>query len=197
MSDANFIPVDRRRRMRTYRRLVIWGGICGAWILMLAVAVSLAHAMYGVDDQFIDDELSAAARRQDKDQQRINALTRTIAAATADLEARKATGDQPDWSVLLALLAEQLGDNVVLSQCDLSAHGVTGERPPQGGPHVTLNRRQFRLTVTGYGRMQADVSRFVLSLEKVKLFRKIKLLGSNRERFYNTEAVAFRVECDL
>ena len=47
----------------------------------------------------------------------------------------------------------------------------------------------------GLGGSQGDVSRFVLRLEQLDLFRSVKLLDTSREAFADRHVVAFRLEC--
>ncbi|MHC4218116.1 MAG: PilN domain-containing protein [Planctomycetota bacterium] len=109
--------------------------------------------------------------------------------AVAQLQANLAVGKQPDWSILLALLASNLDDEIVLRSVRLvSGSAEEGEAIESG---------ETRLDFAGLGESQAAVSRFVLRLEEISLFRSVMLRDTRRESFLAGHAIAFRVECVL
>jgi Tfp pilus assembly protein PilN len=98
-------------------------------------------------------------------------------------------GKQPDWSILLALLASTLEDEIVLRSVRLvSGAAEEGDQREAGAPNLDF---------AGLGQSQAAVSRFVLRLEEISLFRSVKLLDTRREPFLDGHAITFRVECVL
>jgi hypothetical protein len=151
-----------------------------------------------------DPDASAAGLREtalriEKAHQAIEDAQRELATAERTLKANRAVGNQPDWSLLLALLARNLGDQVVLSQCELkpdvpgeAAVGAAGAsdqpRPARGG---------FILKLAGYGETQPDVSRFVLNLERAGLFDQVRLVRTSSRAFLSASAIAFELECGL
>jgi len=135
----------------------------------------------------------------------ILALHQELAEAEQKLRSARAVGKQPNWGVLLALLAENLGDEVVLSHCKLAPVGgarrdARSEKAiePEGktGPAATPNR-QYLLDLGGFARSQAAASGFVLRLERTGLFDQVRPIKTSRQTLLNSSAVAFRVECLL
>ena len=120
------------------------------------------------------------------------------------LSVNKAMGKQPDWSVLLVVLARELGDEIVLNECKLSlldtgksGSGGSAEPSDHSVKDIPLGQRRYRLDMSGFGRTQMAVSRFVLRLERIGLLEKVKLTKSNRRTFMTGKAVAFRIECAI
>jgi hypothetical protein len=116
--------------------------------------------------------------------------------AQARLDTIRVINEQPDWSVLLRLIAKASTDQIVLTGCrlDLQADANrTNARPATTQP----NAANHVLSITGFGRTQAAVSHFVLRLEEAKLFDRVSLIKTSREAFSSGEAVAFRIECSL
>jgi len=127
---------------------------------------------------------------------RIAALKIEITKAETKVEAHRALGNQPDWSILLAMLADSLEDDVVLNKC----HFATAPKAPSvaaGGGDDPPGRQLFTLEVSGLGRSQTAVSQFVLRLEKAKLFDRVKLIKTGRQKFLTGRAIGFQLECSL
>ena len=202
MTGANLIPAARREAKQRRARQRVWIIICCLYGALLVAGYGICHALLGTDDQTIDHQARKAAARAESFQRRLAGLQAKLDEARRKLEANLAVGDQPDWSVLLTLLADTLDDDLVLSQCRIQPPGYAQKAK---GPRlrglaeqmVARRQDQFVLTISGFGRTQAAVSRFVLRLEKTDLFDQVKLVKANREPFLTDRAVAFLVECSL
>ncbi len=114
----------------------------------------------------------------------------------------RAVGEQPDWSLLLAMLSSALGDETVLRSIRLqappeAAPGAAGGSGTPGGAAAARTLQPITLEVTGLGRTQQVVSEFVLRLEHTPLFEMVRLVDTRREPFLNDHAVVFRIECVL
>jgi hypothetical protein len=51
------------------------------------------------------------------------------------------------------------------------------------------------MKVSGIGRSQQSISRFVLRLEQTALFRSVKLVRTQRQQFLTDFGVSFEVSC--
>ena len=126
----------------------------------------------------------------------VAALGDRIGRDRARLASGRAVGEQPDWSLLLAMLSSALGDETVLRSVRLQA-------PPEAAPGGTTGAgsartlRPITLDLSGLGRTQQIVSEFVLRLEHTPLFKTVRLVDTRRELFLNDHAVVFRIECVL
>ena len=60
---------------------------------------------------------------------------------------------------------------------------------------VLLAECRHTLVLSGFGKSQESVSRFVLRLEATDIFHVVRLVSSSRQSFLDQEAVAFTVEC--
>jgi len=202
MTGANLIPAARREAKQRRARQRVWIVICCLYGALLVTGYGVCHGLLGTDDRALDNQARKAAARVSAFQRRLADLQGKLDEAQRKLQANLAVGDQPDWSVLLTLLADTLDDDLVLSQCRIQppGHAKASRGPePQRLTKAMVTKRQdrFVLTVSGFGRTQAAVSRFVLRLEKTDLFNQVKLVKANREPFLADKAVAFLVECSL
>ena len=132
----------------------------------------------------------------------VDALRGRIGRAEARLTSGRAVGEQPDWSLLLAMLSSALGDETVLRSIRLqappeAAPGAAGSSGKPGRADAARTLQPISLEVTGLGRTQQVVSEFVLRLEHTPLFETVRLVDTRREPFLNDHAVVFRIECVL
>jgi Tfp pilus assembly protein PilN len=159
------------------------------------------------------DMRNVAARARELDRE-IRSLRAEIAGTKRELAAAQAVAGHPDWSLLLAVLAHAVPEEVVLRRCvltpveeddreaadsqDTVAGLWSGEDGADGrGALAASLNRSYRLEVGGFARTQAAVSQFVLRLEKIALFDQVKLIKTNRQLFLEGQAVAFELECSL
>jgi len=151
------------------------------------LAYALALRAWDADPQVLQQQEEQVARQLQHAEAREHALMVECDLAERKLLAAQAVGEQPDWSILLAVLAGKTESEVMLKQCGLVCDDQeNGET--NGGPSLRL---------AACGASQQTVSQFVLSMEDTRLFREVKLLRSTREPFGDTEIVAFELVCTL
>ena len=203
--DVNMIPAGRLQVKRLKARWRFWARIGGAYGVLLAVVLSSAYGLWSEDDSAVRQELQSASERIQNGTTSIIEARKHLANAMTAFQASQAIEDQPDWSRLLALLAEGLGGDVVLSGCRLLALDnqakdlVTRIEQLQGTSAASLafGPRQYQLQVTGFGTTRHAVSEFTLRLERTGLFAAVRCIHSDRQPFLDGEAMAFTVECQL
>ncbi len=183
---VNLVPMERRLARRRRARTRLWVGVGATYGSLWVGAAVAAIVVFTTDNRSLRADLSDGAREVDKSQVTVSGLRADLVEATAALEASQAVGRQPDWSVLLALLADSLGEAVVLRRCKLT---------PMGG-HDGAGE-VIKLEVGGLAQSQQAVAQVILRLEQTPLFRSVKLIDTRREPFRDTHAVAFRAECIL
>jgi hypothetical protein len=198
MNSVNLIPAKYRDARRRQRRWRAWMLVCGTYAIVLALGyVGVAGALG--DGGSTSAEL-ARTRRQVEDLSRVGAMLKIqLRDARIKLAVAKTVGEQADWSLLLAVLGKLASEDIVLRSCHLE---TVAERPvaaangkPATQPAVNVTR--YNLVLVGYGKAQADVTSFVLRLEKLGLFDHVDLAQSTREAVATGEATAFRVECAM
>ncbi len=183
---GNLVPKERRLARRRRARARLWVGVGTTNGSLWVGAAVAAIVVFTTDNRSLRAELSDVADEVDKSQITVTGLRADLVEATAALQASQAVGRQPDWSVLLALLADSLGESVVLRSCKLT---------PMGGRDGA--GEVIKLEVSGLAQSQQAVAQVILRLEQTPLFRSVKLIDTRREPFRDTHAVAFRAECIL
>lgn len=193
MYSVNLIPARRRQVRRRRARTRRWLGLCAVYGALLLAGYLAFHLTGGSGNRSVPDELHQTEATIEQLRAEAAQAERKLAKAESALSASRAIGTQPELSVLLALLAKSLDDELVLSRCQL-------EWLQQPGPatvRYSRGKKGLGLKVAGFARTQAAVSRFVLRLERANVFDQVSLVKANREPFLADQAVAFLVECLL
>lgn len=192
MHRINLIPEPRRQARQRRARCRSWVAIgLGYSALVVALCLWQRGLGTGVDVRVQADELT----RHDAELIQIQASQSTLRPQLAEqglvLAASRSIADQPDWSLLLTFLADEvLGDQVVLSGCTL---GPTQAKAKAKAKELT--DPSLTLTLTGYARTTPGVSRFVLRLERIGLFDRVMLTRTQREPYLDGQAIVFEIRC--
>jgi hypothetical protein len=219
---VNLIPRARRLAKARRRRLRHWAAILGAYSVLVIVGVVVCHAALLTDRGSLQRQLELVNNSTEKSRVQIKSLSDEMKRARAVWRAAHAVGEQPDWSLLLAMLSKSVGDQVVLRTARLhllapESRSTGSEQPrstgepaparadaaatdPSRSPENRTAQRItgiLRLELSGLGRSQTAVTDFVLHLEQLGLFDRARLMETRREPFLDSQAVAFRIECLL
>jgi Tfp pilus assembly protein PilN len=186
---VNLIPASILRARRRSVRIKLW---C-AGLTVYALALVGAGVWVRSD--------RAAPRDWTAD---IEQVTRASDAVRAELDKRRADLDheeaaaraaesvagQPDWSMLLALIARSAGDSVWVE--------TTALKPIlTGTPEARPRSHALVLALSGLGESQDAVSSFAIAMENLGLFKVVRIIESRRQANNGREAFAFRLECTL
>ncbi|MEX0745547.1 MAG: PilN domain-containing protein [Phycisphaeraceae bacterium] len=195
MQAVNLIPDARRDARRSRRHARRWSVAGVIYALALVGIWLIAQSIFGGADRALAEQLNDIDKQRASAAEQIRKLEPRLAEAQTTLAASRSVGSQPDWSLLLNLLAQQLGEEVLLTSCRLepaSATGPVAARPADGQP-----QQHYRVRLAGLGLSQRDVSDYLLRLEKTGLFSRVTLIDTRKEPFRDTLAVGFRMECEL
>lgn len=205
MGDVNLIPAARMEKRRRRARIRLWTTICGGYVILL-VGVALWSCAFRRDTgDWVIEQLALTEQRIGQYNATISEFRQQLAEAQTELEASKSIRSQPDWTKLLILVGDELGDQIVLSVCQLATSSRDGETVTSNlqeslsssPPGVRVAERQYRLELSGFGRTQTSVSQFVLRLEQMQIFDKVELANSRRQDFLSDKAVAFNIKCSI
>ena len=198
---VNLIPYARiearRRRERGRRWVFACVGYCSALVLLWLVV----NALWGMPDAATAQQVEDIKVQIEDTRAALDLLHPRLADAQTTLAASRTIGDQPDFSILLSLLANLLDEETVLSDVDITPYdpAISSMRDLHRVAATDDNRtaRAYWLRVEGLGRSQSAVSEYVLRLERCGLFKRVHLLDTHKKPFLRDDAVAFRVECLL
>jgi len=192
----DLLPEEYRRIRHQRRRIKRWGAVLGATAtVMLAGSIGL-RAGAGGDDEQMRAALAKIRAESAQRQARIEDWSGELSQVRKALDLARSVGDHPDWSVLLALVADSLGQNTVLESINLDPMG--GEAVASvSGPEPIQTPGGYILGLSGYGKSQVDVTRLAIRLERSGLFDRVNLVQTRSAAVGQVEAVFFRFECSL
>jgi hypothetical protein len=192
----NLIPAKRVRARQRVARIRTWMSIVPALATILMGSYGWLRTVSNTDTQSLQALIHETATASAALEESIGRDRAQISQQHLRLLANRAVGEQPDWGVLLFIVGSHLGDDVVLSTCQLEPLTDEGRKVnPQA-----LRPEQYRLTLIGLGRDQSAVSAFVLALDGMappKIFERVRLVESRRVPLAGKDAVQFRIECTL
>jgi Tfp pilus assembly protein PilN len=202
MNGLNLIPIHRRRARDRRRRLRAWI-IFNSLFLAVLLAAALSGYLFLTADHSPAGDLAKVEQEIDQSNKQMLVIRQQLAEAHQTMVSVNAISDQPDWSIVMAVVGRSLGDNVMLTGCDLApvaeeapvvqAISISGKPAAMAPPAP----RRVLLHLTGLGRSQAHVAQFVLRLEGTNLFEHVNLLHTNRQALLGGDAVGFELDCPL
>ncbi|MBM4025365.1 MAG: PilN domain-containing protein [Planctomycetes bacterium] len=203
MGDVNLIPAGRLIARRRRTRLFLWATICGMYALLLGAGALTFRVVRADEERSTAEQLDSLAGQIEQDNRAMVDLRRQLAETNTALDAAQALHDRADWSKLLTGLSAQLGDEIVLSRCQLTTLTADNKvvNADAGGTLAALPLGAFLtecrhlMVLHGFGKSQESVSQFVLRLEGSGAFDLVRLMNRSRQTFLTGEAVAFVVEC--
>jgi Tfp pilus assembly protein PilN len=185
---VNLIPTERIRARQQGRRIRLWSTGLAAYAFFLVVALIVTRVIGSSDDRYLRVVLEQAKGDVVTAETKLQSLQQEQERAALLLTANRAIGNQPDWGVLLALLADTTAGEVVLRDCRITSRVVSA---PETIEPMT------RVQVSGLGRTQRSVSQYLLRMEDVPLFTDVKLQDTRLEPFLDGSAVTFRLDLDI
>ena len=185
-----------------------WATVLGIYGVLLG-ATYVACLAFGADDgQAVLEQMRHSTERFRKAGKEIHTLRASLTEASRQIAAAHSLAQNPDWSLLLAMVGKDISDDVVLERCSLApvdtgaddklsaaAPAGTARTEALGAGEVIYQR--YLLDLSGFGRTQTSVSQFVLRLENSRLFESVRLIKTQKRQFMAGQAVSFRIECAL
>ena len=190
MRDVNLIPAPRREAKRRRRLMRLCAASCMAYAAAVVGASMASIAVWPGPSAQDHRDLQEAEQQIQHKQHQLAFTHAQLTAAKLTLDAERRVAGQPDWSILLVLMADKAGEQVVLKSCQVRPLTGDVKLAAAGGASPTVE-------ANGVGRSQLAVSQFVLRLERSGLFSKVALVDTHREGYLTGEAVAFRIEATL
>jgi hypothetical protein len=199
MNAVNLIPIHRRRARARRTRLRAWI-ILNSLVLIALLGGGAVTYMLLASDHSPTADLARVKQDIEQSNKQLLIVRQQFAEAQQTMTSVKAISDQPDWSVLMAVVAKSLGDEVVLNRCELAP--VKEEVQPinmvtKKDVSQTPASRRVLLHLSGVGHSQGQVAQFVLRLEATDLFEHVNLLHTTRQVLMGGEAVGFELDCPL
>lgn len=215
MNGINLIPSRRRAAQRRSARVRLWLSITPAVTLLLAGSYGYLFATWGAGGGAASESLAAANSKIESMQHELDSARSRLAEAQARKRALREVSEQPDWGLLMNILAGALSEETILSGCTLDPLAQPAAEPPKESPApkagarrtpaknsapsaaATARPTRYRLALSGFARSQEAVPEFVRRIEQMGIFEQTTLIQSVRAPYAGTDAFQFRIECSI
>ncbi len=195
MQETNLIPARRLAASRQSSRLRLWTAVCACYVALLGVGYGLTQTYAGQSVGDVTGELSRVGHETRQIKADIRTVHVDLVGQQTELNASRAVGNQPDWSILLAAIASERGEKIFFGQVRLEP--IVADRAPEAMALDPARQRRYLVHVFGYAKSQTTASRFAERLEAKGLFDNVKQVQTAREPVLSGEAVSFRLTCRL
>ena len=135
MIAVNLIPESRLEGQRRRARLRLWITIAGGYGLFLGVAMIASLLAGSRDDLALRKQLEESTANVESADVHLKRAENDLVEANALLTANRSVGNQPDWSVLLALISGTVEDKI---DAMLASKRRMAEELLAGGPEKAL-----------------------------------------------------------
>ena len=208
MTRDNLIPAWRLQKQSRLNRVRAWATVLGIYGALLGAAYVACLAFGDDDGKAVLEQMRHSTERFRKAGKEIHTLRASLTEASRQIAAAHSLAQNPDWSLLLAMVARELSDDVVLDRCSLAPVDTgADEKPSAAGPAGAARAealgagevlyQRYLLDLSGFAQTQTGVSQFVLRLESSRLFESVRLVKTQKRQFMDSQAVSFRIECAL
>lgn len=140
-------------------------------------------------------ELAELTQRNRESSQSIDAFERQFKTINDALEHRQNLSEQPDFSVLLKLIARSVDSSTVLRQLSLRGSGSDKLRATPAPSGSDREPRYFVLLIQGTSAGENGVTHFSSKLAAAGLFDRVELRRTGRDLAGPGGGVAFELEC--
>jgi hypothetical protein len=201
MTRFNLMPPARMHRVMRRRRSYQWAGTV-ALALFGAVGAVIASSTQVRSSPWSRLDADIARARSLADAARAEARESELAYAQAQrrIEAARAVGEHPDWSLLLRLLAVLRGDSAVIESITI-APADTADRTSAAGsaavPARTPAPWAYSVRMSGIAPSAWAVTQFALRLEDSRVFARVQQGDIQPRTVRGTDVRWFRIEASL
>ena len=202
MTRDNLIPAWRLQKRSRLNRVRTWATVLVIYGALLGAAYVACLAFGDDDGKAVLEQMRHSTERFREAGKEIHTLRASLTEASMQIAAAHVLAQNPDWSLLLAMVARELSDDVVLDRCSLAPVDTGADEKPSTGPAGAARAEEvlyqrYLLELSGFAQTQTGVSQFVLRLESSRLFESVRLIKTQKRQFMDSQAVSFRIECAL
>ena len=197
MIARGLLPVYHADRLAEGTLIVRWVCVLAAALVASGVAgVAMVKGVPSEERRVIEGIAENRRLIAEADSNAAAARSRA-AAASRDIEARKAVGEHPNWGLLIERLAGAAGAKVAIEEVVITLGAAEASKPaaPDAKPDPkAVPKRRWLVGVTGIAPKQSTVAQVVAAVESWGLFDRVKLVESKARTIGKVDAVGFKIE---
>ena len=201
MIARGLLPVYHADRLAEGTLIVRW--VCVLAVVLVASGVAGVAMVKGVpsEERRVLEGIAENQRLIAEADSNATAARSRAAAASRDIEARKAVGEHPNWGLLIERLAGAAGAKVAIEEVVITLGAAEASKPaaPDAKPDAkpdpkAVPKRRWLVGVTGIAPKQSTVAQVVAAVESWGLFDRVKLVESKARTIGKVDAVGFKIE---
>lgn len=198
MMRINLLPTTRRNAAQRIARVRRWTVGISAGTAVVAASLAGGRAAWPDDRaQLRDEELTLKTEHIDLLKQ-VSSLKKEVNQKIEAIHAANEIGNAPDWSILLALIADRTGKHIVLTSVAIE------HNTPNASASTKANKAQVEqtppsisLVLSGVGTSAHQVSLYSVRLEELSLFERVVIEQSARSATGQLGSITFTIRCRL
>ncbi|MEM9346539.1 MAG: hypothetical protein AAGB26_07970 [Planctomycetota bacterium] len=198
MTEPDLTPARFIERVKTQAAVRLW--TLGVLTCMLIALVSIGlESVQPVDmhGQLIEERIFQAKSRIETGMAQIEIKTGILKQRKRELQAEQHLTKRPDWSVVLALVARQFNEQLLMTGCQLGEAKDSGVRSSLGAIRDDVANGSVWMILTGVAEANSNVPGLIMRLESLGLFERVVMTGSQRESFAGGSRTAFTLACKI
>lgn len=198
----NLLPPERRGMLRLQRRLHVWAlAAAGYGVVALGACFALATGEPTVD-RHEAHELAEIIQETDGYKEQDAKNKKELQKEKINKQSSDVVADHPDWSILLDLLADQRGQDVVLESVSVSpllppSSSAADKGDGKGGGAAAERPGAFVVRLSGFARSQMEVTNFADRLQKTGAFESVSLVQTNARAAETIQLVEYLIQCQI
>lgn len=204
MNGIDLTPMSIARALGVRRRARAWSLGLGTYATALAVGLCVV-ILSAPTGEGVRGKVGRVQADVDQARRDLSLVSGEMTRLQRELDAARAVGEHPDWSIVLGLIAGvQQGREVVLEHALLSpvmpattGHPATRRRKTESraqDPPVPIG---YQVVLSGLSKTELDASRFALGLEAVGAFDRVTLVSTRARPIESATYTAFEIRVDL
>jgi len=164
--------------------------------LIAVVPVMLEHTQApDASGKLAEERMVQAQTRLAKSQREITSLSALLKQHQRELQAEQHLTRRPDWAGVMTLVASQFDEQLMLTGVQLDDAKNRNVRSALGPLSRDVQDDSVWMILTGVAEANSNVPGLILRLEKLGLFERIVMTGTQRESFAGNSRTSFTLAC--
>ncbi|HED54913.1 MAG TPA: hypothetical protein ENJ00_12045 [Phycisphaerales bacterium] len=193
-STANLLPAPVKYECHMARRKGMWLTGVSAFGVLCAVGWIVAGIILGGMDEPVRDELEKIRAELNRVEASKAAIATRAKLVSRELGVAEDIAGQPDWSVLLDVLASGLHENSNLEQISVT---LVRESGSAGVPPSAVASGPYSVKLAGIAGEQREATQYALYLESSGMFDSVRLNSTSPRPDVGERAVGFEISCTI
>jgi len=192
MSVANLLPETVKYDYQMSHRRNLWLSGVSMFGVVCALGWIVAGLILGGMDEPVRDELEKIKAELNQVEASKAAIDQRSSVVSRELGVAEDIAGQPDWSVLLDVLAAGLHKGSSLEQIEV---GLDRGDSADGVPPSAVAQGPYTVNLTGVAGEQREATQYALYLESSGMFDSVRLNATSPRPDIADRAVGFEIGC--